>query len=120
LLRRFEPILRFTRGEIYFPTDVDRYLASSSLWVNYRDGREEQLLGEGEVTPENLGALRALPPGAVEHLHFVGQASLSSEMRRALRERTFGGRARPAAGCRARGGWRASECCRASSTPGMP
>jgi hypothetical protein len=94
LVRRFEPILRFTHGELYFPTDVDRYVESSSLWVNHRDGREELLLAEGEVTLENLGQLRELPPGAVEHLRFVGPASLRAEMRRALRERNFGGRAR--------------------------
>jgi hypothetical protein len=94
LVRRYEPILRFTEGELYFPTDIDRYIASSSLWVNHRDGRGEQLLAEGEVTLENLGELRPLPPGAVEHLRFVGPASLQAEMRRALRERNFGGRAR--------------------------
>ncbi|MBF8257257.1 MAG: hypothetical protein HW375_2164 [Anaerolineales bacterium] len=94
LVRRFEPILRFTEGELYFPTDVDRYVESSSLWVNHRDGGDEQLLSEGEVTLENLGVPRDLPPGAVEHLRFVGQASLRAEMRRALRERNFGGRAR--------------------------
>jgi hypothetical protein len=94
LVRRYEPILRFTEGELYFPSDIDRYVASSSLWVNHRDGRGEQLLAEGEVTLENLGEMRPLPPGAVEHLRFVGPASLQAEMRRALRERTFGGRAR--------------------------
>jgi len=94
LVRRFEPILRFTEGELYFPTDVDRYVASSSLRVNHHDGRDEELLAEGEVTLENLGSLRPLPPGAVEHLCFAGTASLQVEMRRALREGNFGGRAR--------------------------
>jgi hypothetical protein len=94
LVRRFEPILRFTEGELYFPTDVDRYVESASLWLNHRDGRDEQLLAEGEVTLQNLAESRQLPPGSVEHLRFVGPASLPAEMRRALRERTFGGRAR--------------------------
>jgi hypothetical protein len=94
LLRRFEPILRFTHGELYFPTDVDRYVEASSLWLNHRDGREEPLLAEGEVTLERLAEARDLPPGSVEHLRFVGPASLTAEMRRALRERTLGGRAR--------------------------
>ena len=94
LLRRFEPILRFTQGELYLPTDVDRYVKSSSLWVHHRDGREEELLAEGQVTLENLAAARDLPPGSVEHLRFVGPASLRSEMGRALRERNLGSRAR--------------------------
>ncbi len=94
LLRRFEPILRFTEGELYFPTDVDRYVESSSLWVNHRDGREEQVLAEGEVTLTRIAEQRHLPAGSIEHLRFVGPASLRAEMRRALRERSLGGRAR--------------------------
>lgn len=94
LVRRFEPILRYTEGELYFPTDVDRYVQASSLWVNHRDGSEEELLKQGEVMLANLGAPRELPLGSVEHLRFVGPASLRVEMQRALRERNFGGRAR--------------------------
>src|SRR3972149_3516437 len=104
LVRRFEPILRFTEGELYFPTDVDRYVESSSLWVNHRDGRDEQLMSEGEVTLENLGVQRELLPGAVGHLRFVGPASLPAQRRRALRERNFGGRARRRGGGAGRGG----------------
>jgi hypothetical protein len=94
LLRRYEPILRFTDGELYFPTDVDRYVESSSLWLNHADGRDEPLLEEGRLSLDELAEPRSVPPGAVEHMRFVGPASLRAEMRRALRERTFGGRAR--------------------------
>ena len=50
LLRRYEPILRFTKGEIFFPTDIDRYVQQCSLWISHADGTEEQLLAEGQVS----------------------------------------------------------------------
>ena len=33
LLRRFEPIVRYTKGEIFFPMDVAPYVRACSLWV---------------------------------------------------------------------------------------
>ena len=33
LLRRFEPVLRFTKGERFLPMDVEPYVRESSLWV---------------------------------------------------------------------------------------
>ena len=32
LARRFEPVLRFTQGELFFPMAVEDYLASSALF----------------------------------------------------------------------------------------
>ncbi len=49
LLRRHAPILRFDERELFFPTDVDRYVASSSLWV---DGVE--VVGSGGLTAADL------------------------------------------------------------------
>jgi len=31
LVRRYEPVLRFTAGEMFFPMPVDDYLAQASL-----------------------------------------------------------------------------------------
>jgi len=31
LLRRFEPAIRYTKGEAFFPMDVGRYVQKSSL-----------------------------------------------------------------------------------------
>ena len=33
LLRRFEPIVRYTKGEYFFPMAVDGYLAECDLWA---------------------------------------------------------------------------------------
>ena len=32
LLRHYEPVLRFTQGERFFPVDVERYVQRASLW----------------------------------------------------------------------------------------
>ena len=34
LLRRYEPIVHYTKGELFFPTEVDSYVARSSLWAH--------------------------------------------------------------------------------------
>lgn len=94
LLRRHEPILRFTQGELYFPTDIDRYVASCSLWVSHADGREEQLLAEGQVTPELLAAPRQFEDGAVVFLRFVSPPSLTQVTQSTLKGNNLEGRAR--------------------------
>ena len=54
LLRQFEPVVRFTKGEQFFPSDVDRYVRECSLWAHYPDGREEVEVKQGELTLEKL------------------------------------------------------------------
>jgi hypothetical protein len=71
LLRRFEPIIRFTGGEHFFPMDVDRYVAESSLW----EARPEQppvcLVPETKLTLAKLVEPRPAPHGTVHYLRFV-------------------------------------------------
>lgn len=71
LLRRYEPVLRFTQGEAYFPTDVDRYVAHCSLWISHANGWEECVIPRGEVTLEKLAETRAMEAGAVQYLKFA-------------------------------------------------
>jgi hypothetical protein len=94
LLRHYEPILRFTQGEIFFPTDIDRYVQQCSLWISHADGTEEQLLAEGAVTLDELARPRDLEGGAVLYLRFVDPPSLSKAARRAMKEGGLTGRAR--------------------------
>jgi hypothetical protein len=39
LLRRFEPVVRFTKGEWFYPMDVEPYVRACALWVR-RPGEE--------------------------------------------------------------------------------
>jgi hypothetical protein len=77
LLRRYEPILRLTRGEEFLPTDVQWYLDQCSLWVCHADGRRELLVEEGQVTPEVLARPRPAERGAVHYLVFSDPLNLA-------------------------------------------
>lgn len=71
LLRRFEPVIRYTRGEKFFPIEVDAYVRESSLWVQ-RPGREAVcLVAEGELTLDKLAEPRAEGADAVYFLKFI-------------------------------------------------
>ena len=61
LLRRYEPVLRFTRGELFLPMAVPDYLATCALWRSARPARfprrretGERLCGPGELSPARL------------------------------------------------------------------
>lgn len=71
LLRRYEPALRFTAGEYFFPADVDRYVRHCSLWVRRPDGRSYELVKEGGLDLELLAAHDFAPPGHTVFLKFV-------------------------------------------------
>src|SRR5215216_4873259 len=77
LLRRYEPIFRFTRGEELYPADVDWYVGHSSLWLSYPDGHRELLVEEGQLTLQRLGEERATARGAILHLTFSDPLNLA-------------------------------------------
>ena len=71
LLRRFEPILSFTRGETFFPMDVEPYVAQSSLWVQRHDREPEQLAERGQLNLERLAYPYPDEFGTVHYLKFT-------------------------------------------------
>ncbi len=109
LLRTFEPVVRFTRGEQFFPTDVDRYVAQASLWAHYPDGREERLVDEGHLDLEKLVQTREYPFGTVEYLRLNDTLGLADSARVltevARRRRESGNVFRTGQGRLARGGF---------------
>ena len=50
LLRRFEPIVRYTHGELFFPMSAEPYIAACELWAgtSVRDAELLVPLGEFE------------------------------------------------------------------------
>ncbi len=86
LLRAFEPVVRYTRGEQFFPADVHTYLAECSLWAHLPDGSELELVSEGGLDEAALVAPREVPPGTVLFLKLVGPLNLT-ESANALRLR---------------------------------
>ncbi len=76
LLRRFEPLIRYTRGEEFFPLRVEPYVAASSLW-RQRAGEAAQLIVPGnELTIERLVEPRYDRVPTVYFLRFIEKAEL--------------------------------------------
>jgi hypothetical protein len=109
LLRKFEPVVRYTKGEQFFPTDVDRYVRECSLWAHYPDGHEEVIVKQGELTLENLIEQRPAVFGTVRFLRFVETLSLSEAAQalvdQASLRRRLGNTFRVGMGRLARGGF---------------
>jgi hypothetical protein len=86
LLRRFEPVIRFTRGEKFFPMDVEPYVRESGLWMQ-RPGREPVcLLPVGQLTLEKLAEPRLDGFDAVYFLQFIEPLDLTELAAYRLRE----------------------------------
>ena len=82
LLRRYEPIVHYTKGELFFPTDVDSYVARSSLWAHRPStGRNELLVPVGELSIDSLPEPRTTEFGAVEYLRRVEDVDLATQAR---------------------------------------
>ena len=82
LLRRFEPIVHFTKGELFFPTEVDDYVARSSLWTHRPStGRNELLVPAGGLSVDNLAEPHTTEFGAVEFLRRVEDVDLATQAR---------------------------------------
>ncbi len=73
LLRRFEPIVRYTHGEFFFPMTVDDYIAECDLWAVDETGQRARLVPAGELTLDDLGAWRSRVPDRSLFLRFVQQ-----------------------------------------------
>lgn len=78
LLRRFEPIIRYTRGEQFFPMNVEMYLSACSLWMQ-RPGEDAIcLVPQGELTAETLAQpLNNGSFGTVYFLKFIDPLNLA-------------------------------------------
>lgn len=77
LLRRFEPVIRYTRGEKFFPMHVEPYVAEASLWQQGPDREAELLVPEGELTLEKLAEPFQARFGTVHFLKFITPLNLS-------------------------------------------
>jgi hypothetical protein len=81
LLRAFEPVVRFTGGEQFFPMDVEPYVRACSLWLYHPDDHDEQVVPEGELTMDRLIEPRTAPFGSVFYLRFVHPLSIEESAR---------------------------------------
>jgi hypothetical protein len=54
LLRAYEPVIRYTKGELFFPTAVGPYVAQCSLWAAGPKADLSLIVPAGELTLERL------------------------------------------------------------------
>ncbi|MEY9909238.1 hypothetical protein ABIA35_005473 [Catenulispora sp. MAP12-49] len=80
LLRAHEPILAYTKGEYFLPTDIERYIAAAGLW---HDGdKQTELVPAGELDLASLLAAAERHPGRPLFLRYVLKPAGSGEVRR--------------------------------------
>ncbi len=93
LLRAHEPVIRFTRGELFVPIAVDEYVAGSAL-VRSVGSRDEVLAARGSLDLERLAALgREHAEDAISLRHVdrpLGRSEFRAWRRRSDRERFRG------------------------------
>ena len=87
LLRRFEPLMHFTRGERFYPMDVEPYVRSCSLWVQHADEEAVCLVPRGELTSEDLAQQPQDEFGATHFLRFTDPQSFRELYSRRLRRK---------------------------------
>lgn len=71
LLRRHEPILRFTDGELFFPCPVDEYVRKCSLWTRHDDRRARLVVPHGQLDLDRLSDQGVSLTGVALSLRFV-------------------------------------------------
>ncbi len=81
LLRRFEPVVRYTAGEHCFPMHVEPYVRQCSLWIHHTDGRQELVVPAGELDLKKLVQPHSAPFGSVLFLRFVQTVGLGAGAR---------------------------------------
>lgn len=71
LLKRFEPELRFTKGETFFPMDVEPYVHASSLWMQKSGQDAICLVPQGQVDLDVMSEQRMDGNDTVYFLRFI-------------------------------------------------
>jgi len=74
LLQTYEPIIKFTHGELFFPCAVDEYVNMCSLWLRPPNHGSRSQLSEKELTLEKLieySKTKPIPPKHTLYLRFV-------------------------------------------------
>src|ERR671910_1045551 len=81
LLRRFEPVIRSTMGDKFYPMDVEPYVRACSLWVQ-RPGEEAVcVVPGGELSLDRLAQQTMDEAGAVHFLKFTDAQDLRPDSR---------------------------------------
>jgi hypothetical protein len=91
LLRRFEPVIRFTKGEWFYPMDVEPYVRACGLWVRHPGEEAVCVVPAGQLTLENLAQQ---PEGSAVAVHYLKTPPPKGGEKRGFWARLFRRRAR--------------------------
>lgn len=89
LLQQFEPIVRYTKGELFFPTGVDEYVKRAGLWMRTPEGEDQMLVPYGQLTLDRLAEFDEAPAGHSLYLNLVREplSSLAYQRWRSRQDR---------------------------------
>jgi hypothetical protein len=82
LLRAYEPVVRYTKGELFLPTAVGPYVAHCSLWGRETDGDAACIVPAGELSLERLCEEGVVHRDRPLSLRFVQETLGRAEYRR--------------------------------------
>ncbi len=86
LLDLYEPVVRYTNGEMFFPCAVDGYLRQCRLWMADPERRTTLLAQPGELTTDMLATYRTVPQDHRLFLQFVDAPLNAIEYQRWLQQ----------------------------------
>lgn len=70
LLRQYEPVIRYNRGELFYPCSVEDFVAGSALFRR-TDDEPEELAARGSLTLDRLAELGRVHVGDIIYLQQV-------------------------------------------------
>jgi hypothetical protein len=73
LLREYEPIARFTKGEAFLPMGVEEYVKESSLWLTGPNGKDRLLVPYGSLDVDRLVDFDEIPADHTMYLRYVDE-----------------------------------------------
>ena len=79
LLRRFEPVLRSTRGDKFYPMDVEPYVRACSLWVQRPGEAAVCVVRGGKLDLAQLAQQPLDEAGAVHFLKFTDEDDIGRD-----------------------------------------
>jgi hypothetical protein len=87
LLRRYEPVIRFSEGELFFPMAVDAYVEQAALWGRAAGkGDRKRLVDHGELDLDVLCTYARTNVGSTLELRYVPAALTPGELRQWRRD----------------------------------
>ncbi len=90
LLRRYEPILRFTQGERFFPMSVEPYVRACTLWVQRPNEVPQQVMPADQLDLDTLAHPYPAEFGTIHYLRLVEPYAAAKSMLSNLRRSETG------------------------------